>query len=259
MTETRESVETRESASTSDQTAAEDETHPATSAEAVHNHPMALQQVKQNMASASMETMQRLQTRKRANPHRRYPSDPMQIEFSPTVRNHPALDEAHRKERRTTSRSTGTSTSNNNNNGLVESNLIAVVLSTLRRFRDHVQSNLLHADFNDEEDRHANLARSLGFDGDLGIEPWSRTIDNADGIHGGGSSTGDRDRDLNRGRDRDRQSHRRYERTPSYASSVSRSSSNARRVNSDCGLESMKHYIDRRHPIHSHHGPSLVE
>lgn len=224
------------------------------------------------MASASLETMQRLQTRKRTHPRRRFPADPMQVEFSPTMRNHHVFDEAHhhRKEQRrttTTSRSTGTSTSNNNKN-LRESSLIAVVISTLRRFRDHVHSNLLYGDFHDEEDRQADLARSLGFDGDLGIQ-WNRASDRGDGVvHGGSSSsststtttttttTGDRGRDL----DRDRQHYCRHERTPSYTSTASRSSSqhNVRRVNSDCGLESMRHYIhkDHHHPIHR---PSLVE
>ncbi|KAG0241885.1 hypothetical protein B0O80DRAFT_499979 [Mortierella sp. GBAus27b] len=261
--------ETRESSSSSDHVATEADTHPVSSAETAHStisSSMALQEVKQNMASASLETMQRLQTRKRSTtPLRRYPSDPMQVEFTPTIRNHTALDETHRKERRTTSRSTGTSTSNNSKG--LESNLLAVVLSTLRRFRDHVQSNLVHVDFSDEEDRHGDLSRSLGFDGDLGIQ-WSRTVDNADvAAHGASTTTTgyrgrDRERDHNRDRDRDRQSFRRHERTPSYASSVSRSSSqqNVRRVNSDCGLESMKHYKDHRHHIHpSHHRPSLVE
>ncbi|KAG0003811.1 hypothetical protein BGZ65_001336 [Modicella reniformis] len=173
------STETRESASTLEDAVSNDDALRG-SVEPVHNNSMTLQQAKQNMASASLETMQRLQTRKRSDPQRHFPSDPMQVEFSPTVRSRSVLDETHhhqhRRERRTTSRSTGTSTSSNHSSkDLRESNLIAVVLSTLRRFRDHVQSNLLHADFNDEEDRHADLARSLGFDGGLGIE-WSRTV-----------------------------------------------------------------------------------
>ncbi|KAF9103546.1 hypothetical protein BGX27_010535 [Mortierella sp. AM989] len=215
-----------------------------------------LQQVKQNMAAASLETMTRLQTRKRSNPHRRYSSDPMQVEFTPTVRERTMYEDVQRKERRTMSRSTGTSTSMSDNN------LLAVVISTLRRFRDHVKSNILYSsEFYDEEERQTDLARSLGLDGDLGIE-WStngatrreggRTtngLDNSD--HVGSSST-----TLERPA-------RRHERTPSFASS-SRSSSrqNVRRVGSDCGLESMKHYRSREshHSIHSsHYRPSLVE
>ncbi|KAF9206464.1 hypothetical protein BGZ49_002384 [Haplosporangium sp. Z 27] len=219
------------------------------------NNQVALQQVKQNMATASMETMTRLQTRKRSNSHRRYSSDPMQVDFTPTVRAEPMYDDAHRKERRTMSRSTGTSTS------MSDTNLLAVVISTLRRFRDHVTSNILYSsEIYDDEERQTDLARSLGFDGDLGIE-WSVNgvtrregakvggTDHTD-VVGSGSATLERPARL-------------HERTPSYASS-SRSSSRhtVRRTGSDCGIESMKHYRNResRRSMHSsHYRPGLVE
>ncbi|KAG0005927.1 hypothetical protein BGZ80_005373 [Entomortierella chlamydospora] len=220
---------------------------------------VALQQVKQNMAAASLETMTRLQTRKRSNSHRRNTSDPMQVDFVPTMRERSMYEEVQRKERRTMSRSTGTSTS------MSDTNLLAVVISTLRRFRDHVKSNLLYpSDFYDEEDRQSDLARSLGFDGDLGIEWLANGATRKDGGRTGG--TGGVDNIENAGGSTStnlERPARRHERTPSYASS-SRSSSrqNIRRSGSDCGLESMRHYRSREshHSIHSsHYRPSLVE
>ncbi|KAG0281765.1 hypothetical protein BGZ95_011083 [Linnemannia exigua] len=208
-----------------------------------------LDQVQQNMAAASSAALKRLQTRKRANPHHR---DPMQIDFTPTVTDRMDTD-MYPKSRRVLSRSTGTSTSTAH-----DSNLLAVVLSTLRRFRDHVQSNFMYSEFYDEDERSHPLSRTLGPDGDLGIE-WST------GDVGGGG-TGER---LLKGTTAAaavvagaERRHRRHERTPSVASSLSARSS-VRRVNSDCGLESMRSYrsYDSNHPIHSshYHRSSLVE
>ncbi|KAF9344886.1 hypothetical protein BGX26_003792 [Mortierella sp. AD094] len=223
---------------------------------------VALQQVKQNMAAASLETMTRLQTRKRSNSHRRHSSDPMQVDFVPTVRERSIYEEVQRKERRTMSRSTGTSTS------MSDTNLLAVVISTLRRFRDHVKSNILYpSDFYDEEDRQSDLARSLGFDGDLGIEWLANGATRSEGRRAGGSGEGgsgvDNVENVGSSSTTLERPARRHERTPSYASS-SRSSSrqNVRRTGSDCGLESMKHYRNREshRSIHSsHYRPSLVE
>ncbi|KAF9102170.1 hypothetical protein BGX29_004877 [Mortierella sp. GBA35] len=218
-----------------------------------------LEQVQQNMAAASLATLKRLQTRKRANPHHR---DPMQIDFAPTVS---PLDssEVYHKNRLVLSRSTGTSTSTTH-----DTNLLAVVLSTLRRFRDHVQNNFMFSEFYDEhnDERPHHLARTLGPDGDLGIE-WS-TGDvvgageragragvvgtAAAGVAAVGSGSGSSRTTAER-------RHRRHERTPSVASSTR---SSVRRVNSDCGLESMRSYRshDSNHPIHSsHYRSSLVE
>ncbi|KAG0261879.1 hypothetical protein BG011_000576 [Mortierella polycephala] len=127
-----------------------------------------LKEVKQNMSAASLDTLKQLQTRKRSrSPHRRSVSDPMQVEFLPTVGDVPVVEDVQYNERRMMSRSTGTSTSRTR-----DGNLLAVVLSTLRRFRDHVESNLLQPEFYDEDDGHGDLSRSLGFDGNLGVE-WS--------------------------------------------------------------------------------------
>ena len=46
--------------------------------------------------------------------------------------------------------------------------MLATVISTLRRFRDHVKSNLLHTEF----DQESNYLSGLGFEGDLGME-WA--------------------------------------------------------------------------------------
>jgi len=213
-----------------------------------------LDQVQQNMAAASLATLKRLQTRKRANPHHR---DPMQIDFAPTV----AVDaDTYRKNRRVLSRSTGTSTSTAH-----DTNLLAVVLSTLRRFRDHVQSNFMISEFYDEDERSQHLSRTLGPDGDLGIE-WS-TGD----VGAAGEETTDRTvaaaavaavvGSPSSSRTAERR-YRRHERTTSSVVSSSSARSSVRRVNSDCGLESMKSYRshDSNHPIHSsHYRSSLVE
>ncbi|KAF9123445.1 hypothetical protein BGW39_008976 [Mortierella sp. 14UC] len=244
-----------------EQSAVDSQSDDATTANSAESQAR-LDQVQQNMAAASMATLKRLQTRKRANPHHR---DPMQIDFTPTVTDR--MDtETYRRNRRVLSRSTGTSTSTAH-----DTNLLAVVLSTLRRFRDHVQSNFMFSEFYDEDERSHHLSRTLGPDGDLGIE-WStgdvggaageRTDKPVTGTTAtaavvaaavGGSSS-------SRVAGAERR-YRRHERTPSVASSLSARSS-VRRVNSDCGLESMRSYRshDSNYPIHSsHYRPSLVE
>lgn len=211
-----------------------------------------LDQVQQNMAAASLATLKRLQTRKRANPHHR---DPMQIDFPPTV----AVDaDTYRRSRRVLSRSTGTSTSTAH-----DTNLLAVVLSTLRRFRDHVQSNFMFSEFYDDDERSQHLSRTLGPDGDLGIEWSTGDVSAATRVTGStaaaavaavvGSPSTPRAAERR---------YRRHERTTSSAVSSSSARSSVRRVNSDCGLESMKSYRshDSNHPIHSsHYRSGLVE
>ncbi|KAG9072054.1 hypothetical protein KI688_006276 [Linnemannia hyalina] len=206
-----------------------------------------LDQVQQNMAAASLATLKRLQTRKRANPHHR---DPMQIDFAPTV----AVDaDTYRRNRRVLSRSTGTSTSTSTAH---DTNLLVVVLSTLRRFRDHVQSNFMFSEFYGDDERSQHLSRTLGPDGDLGIEWSTGDVGAATRVAGttaaaavaavvGSQST-------SRAADR---RYRRHERTTSSVVSSSSARSSVRRVNSDCGLESMKSYRshDSNHPIHSSH------
>ncbi|KAF9156324.1 hypothetical protein BG015_005977 [Linnemannia schmuckeri] len=250
------SIETRRSTTTSAPTKVDQQqsvTPPSDEAVITVENQARLDQVQQNMAAASLATLKRLQTRKRANPHHR---DPMQIDFAPTV----AVDaDTYRRNRRVLSRSTGTSTSTAH-----DTNLLAVVLSTLRRFRDHVQSNFMFSEFYDEDERSQHLSRSLGPDGDLGIE-WStgdvgtagegrtdRTVAAAAvaAVVGSPSSHAAERR------------YRRHERATSSAVSSSSARSSVRRVNSDCGLESMKSYRshDSNHLIHSsHYRSSLVE
>lgn len=254
------SVETRRSTTTSTTTTVDQQqSAPSPSDEAVNTAECQarLDQVQQNMAAASVATLKRLQTRKRANPHHR---DPMQIDFAPTV----AVDaDTYQRSRRVLSRSTGTSTSTAH-----DTNLLAVVLSTLRRFRDHVQSNFMFSEFYDEDERSQHLSRTLGPDGDLGIE-WStgdvgaagagrtdRTVPGTTAAAAVAAVVGSSPSTSSRVGER---RYRRHERTPSVASSTR---SSVRRVNSDCGLESMKSYRshDSNHPIHSsHYRASLVE
>lgn len=84
-----------------------------------------LGEIRKNMASASVDTLRRLQIRKRSHSPTRngrnfpvrsvYPLDPMQIDFAPTVMDQSELKSSrHPKDRRTTSRSTSTSTSHPN-------------------------------------------------------------------------------------------------------------------------------------------------
>ncbi|KAG0039842.1 hypothetical protein BGZ82_006544 [Podila clonocystis] len=81
-----------------------------------------LEEIRKNMASASMDTLRRLQMRKRSHSSARngrifplrstHPLDPMQIDFVPTVLDQSEVESSrYSKNRRTTSRSTSTSTS----------------------------------------------------------------------------------------------------------------------------------------------------
>ncbi|KAF9582273.1 hypothetical protein BGW38_000426 [Lunasporangiospora selenospora] len=85
-----------------------------------------VEQIRQNMSSASLQSLQRLQERKRSSPDqspghqdlhpghgRLNRSDPMQVDFCPTIQHppSPALVGMTRKECRVLSKSTGTSTS----------------------------------------------------------------------------------------------------------------------------------------------------
>ncbi|KAF9934793.1 hypothetical protein FBU30_000087 [Linnemannia zychae] len=227
------------------------ETEPESSAETQAR----LDQVQKNMSAASLAALKRLQTRKRANPHHR---DPMQIDFTPTITEDlsPMDSASYRRNRRVLSRSTGTSTSTAH-----ETNLLAVVLSTLRHFRDHVQSNFMFSEFYDNDERSNYLSRTLGPDGDLGIE-WSTGDVSATGERIGGTASGTMEVAAVAaavGSSTSRTTtERRYRRASSVASSAR---SSIRRVNSDCGLESMRSYRshDSNHPIHSSYHSSLVE
>lgn len=133
--------------------------------------------------------------------------------------------------------------------------MLATVISTLRRFRDHVKSNLLHPEF----DQESNYLSGLGFEGDLGVE-WAIgtsltnstedaskgeispviVIENMDTIGNDNRSKG---RFFGRALPSGFSSGASTPtlstttRTPSRVSS----STNVRRIGSECGLESLRH------------------
>ncbi|KAG0356177.1 hypothetical protein BG005_004905 [Podila minutissima] len=240
-------------------------TLPEAQEEADSDSDARLEEIRKNMASASMDTLRRLQTRKRSHSPARngrifpvrsiHPLDPMQIDFVPTVLDQSEVESSrYPKNRRTTSRSTGTSTSHQDSRAQ-DSTLLSVFITTLRRLRDHVSSNFLYHDYLDEDDNGVP-SRRLDFEGDLGIE-W------ATGGGTGGTSASNlnshdhhqhyyarRDRDTSHRYNPDRSSNT----TPMSSSSSSTSSSfrrtsNIRRVSSDCGLESMKRYSRSQEPM----------
>ena len=114
---------------------------------------------------------------------------------------------------------------------MLDSNLWAVVLSTLRRFRDHVQSNFLFEVYDDE---------------DLGTQGSSPSTSRA-------KLTRENLAQLRSGRT-----------TRSTSSSVSsysnRGGSGIGRVNSDCGMESLRDHL-YSHSTYPHRQlePQLVE
>ncbi|KAF9417137.1 hypothetical protein BGZ94_010033, partial [Podila epigama] len=196
--------------------------------------------VKQHMALASLETLRRLQMRKSLHssspnvplgytihPLTSSLSDPMQIDFVPTVVGHPSNKRVVRNHQRRR-----------------DSTLLSVFMTTLRRLRDHVKSNLIYHDYLENEDdmeasrfdsdENGVFSRRLGFEGDLGIE-WA--------TGGGGGSTeisySSHNRDERWSRHHELESNSRRTSLSSASSSTGRAP-NIRRVSSDCGLESMK-------------------
>ncbi|KAI7816291.1 hypothetical protein BC939DRAFT_508459 [Gamsiella multidivaricata] len=150
-----------------------------------------MREVKQQISESSLETLQRLQKRHRTSYqdfsalHAPLASttsfgmegsqaDPMHIHFSPTI----AMN--HRTQDNSFADSGGESSSRTDivdfqgQTNESDSNLLTSVISSLRRFRDHVKSNLLHAEFDDDEgdDGTHKFLSGLGLEGDLGIE-WA--------------------------------------------------------------------------------------
>ncbi|KAG0349096.1 hypothetical protein BG004_001921 [Podila humilis] len=227
-----------------------------------------LEEVKKNMSAASMEAMQRLQMRKLTHSPSRnrymFPirlSDPMQIDFVPTIMDQSEQESTKSaKSRRTTSRSTGTSTSHQGSR-ISESTLLSVFISTLRRLGNHVASNFIYHNYlEDDEDMISNR---LGFEGDLGIE-WGT----GGGTGGTSASTlnshdhhqhyyARRDREMRHNQGPERVSNaipRLSSRASSRASSCSSSRRRpmVRRASSDCGLESLRHFGGRQEQIPIH-------
>ncbi|GJJ72823.1 hypothetical protein EMPS_05181 [Entomortierella parvispora] len=204
----------------------------------------ALRQIRENMNATTMEAMQKLQQNGRrrtagrpiasqGHPYRHHyrgPSfDPMQVDFSPTVRTQEQDSGLDREgDGGLISQSTGTSTSHR----MLDSNLWAVVLSTLRRFRDHVQSNFLF-DTYEYEDEDLGVQRSTSSTSRARL-----TRENLAQFRSGPTTRS----------------------TSSSVSSYSNRGSGVRRVNSDCGMESLRDHL-YSHSTYPHRQlePRLVE
>ncbi|KAI1308753.1 hypothetical protein EDD11_004162 [Mortierella claussenii] len=242
-----------------------------------------MNKVRQQVSASTLDTLQRLQKRHRAsyqshdlgNTHRSFSAepnldstesltptgsvlassettsmDPMHVSFLPTI-----LDQSVQSGGypwRSDSRCEMNVNSSNNESICQDQtrerdrNVLAAVLSTLRRFRDHVKSNLLHPDFAIEDSNTSYLA-GLGFEGDLGIE-WATT--------GRGAPLSISVLDNNSTHNRRWSSAAAATAAAVYhtaatqplslsfsssSSSIFSSRPNVRRTSSDCGLESLAH------------------
>ncbi|KAF9110624.1 hypothetical protein BGX27_006117, partial [Mortierella sp. AM989] len=143
-----------------------------------------LKKIRQQVSASSLEALQSLQMRHRAScdvgqlddrPKSPVRSsvvtashlDPMQIHFSPTIMDghSSVLDE-------------GASLSSHNTNEHQEhsreyNSTLTVMVSALRRFRDHVKSNLQHLEF--DEENTSNHLSGLGLECGRGFD-WTTTI-----------------------------------------------------------------------------------
>ena len=147
--------------------------------------------------------------------------------------------------------------------------MLVAVLSTLRRFRDHVKSNLMHPEFGDE------ISHGSGsyFSGDLGIE-WATGYGSLPSVilnHQSMSNpalgpNGTAESSQSDGHQR--RSHHRAASGSSWpalngnGSGSIRSAQAAaavRRIGSDCGLESLRHDRSRAHGQQQRMRPHLVE
>ncbi|KAG0360321.1 hypothetical protein BG005_010924 [Podila minutissima] len=136
-----------------------------------------MKHLRQKMSASSLDALQRLQKRQRsdvaynssllASPH--ISRDPMHVDFMPTIVDSVSdTTSTSTLGRHTPTRSTSTMTGSSYYPSDRDTNVLATVISTLRRFRDHVKSNLLHPEF----DQESNYLSGLGFEGDLGVE-WA--------------------------------------------------------------------------------------
>ncbi|KAG0095367.1 hypothetical protein BGZ93_005968 [Podila epicladia] len=219
-----------------------------------------MKHLRQRMSASSLDALQRLQKRQRsdmaynsshlASPH--MSRDPMHVDFMPTVVDSVSdITSTSSLGRHTPTRSTSTMTGSSYYPR--DTNVLATVISTLRRFRDHVKSNLLHPEF----DQESNYLSGLGFEGDLGVE-WAISTSSSNSTED--ASKGEtspviviENVDTN---NNDNKSKGRFfgralpsgfssgastpsltttTRTPSRVSS----STNVRRIGSECGLESL--------------------
>ncbi|KAF8929582.1 hypothetical protein BGZ52_002045, partial [Haplosporangium bisporale] len=138
-----------------------------------------MKHLRQMVSASSLDALQRLQKRQRSDmayhttpplAPSRVSVDPMYVDFMPTVVDSVLSDTTSTSSlgKHTPTRSTSTMTGSDHHPSDRDTNVLATVISTLRRFRDHVKSNLLHPEF----DHESNYLSGLGFEGDLGME-WA--------------------------------------------------------------------------------------
>ncbi|KAG0348816.1 hypothetical protein BG004_004075 [Podila humilis] len=130
----------------------------------------------QKVSASSLDALQRLQKRQKSEAALHQSTflaspqtstvDPMHVEFAPTIKvDLSTASTASAQTKKSTSTMTGSSGGHRHSDG--DTNMLASVISTLRRLRDHVKSNLLHAEFDQVE---SNYLSGIGFEGDLGME-----------------------------------------------------------------------------------------
>ncbi|KAG0016362.1 hypothetical protein BGZ81_011232 [Podila clonocystis] len=223
-----------------------------------------MKHLRQKMSASSLDALQRLQKRQRsdmafsssllASPH--ISKDPMHVDFMPTVVD--SLSEASSTSlgRQTPTRSASTMTGSSYYSSERDTNMLTTMISTLRRFRDHVKSNLLHPEFDQEN----NYLSGLGFEGDLGME-WAIGTSSSSSTSGEDASKGETSpviviENMDTNKDASKSKGRFFGRalpsgfssgasTPTLSTTATRtpsrvsSSTNVRRIGSECGLESL--------------------
>ncbi|GJJ78890.1 hypothetical protein EMPS_11249 [Entomortierella parvispora] len=226
--------------------------------------------LKQQVSGTSLGALQQLQKRHRANYQQPRctsrpmesltPRDPMQVNFSPTVGASPWITSSATSSQKSSpsppSSSKATMTGLGQDSSK-DSNVLVAMLSTLRRFRDHVKSNLMHPEFGDE----ISYGSGSYFSGDLGIE-WATGYGSLPSVilsHQSPSSpalgpSGTADSNSSDGHQR--RNHQRAVSGSSWATfsgsggssrSSQAASSAVRRIGSDCRLESLRHERVRAH------------
>ncbi|KAG0042736.1 hypothetical protein BGZ83_000130 [Gryganskiella cystojenkinii] len=252
----------------------------ATMAAKAGTSPQNLKKLKQQVSASSLDALQQLQKRHRSScEHQPYVTsrsldvgsmeslstqDPMQVAFKPTITVSPYMSRANSTATTTTQNSghspSSTSRATMTGNSEQDSNVLVTMLSTLRRFKDHVKSNLMQPEFGEEI--------SQNFSGDLGIE-WATGYGSLPSIvlsHQnnspsspaiGSSSTTTGDGFGSQGQRRS--SHARTVSGSSWGAIGTGSTAAVRRIGSDCGLESLRH--DRARAQRQQHRvrPRLVE
>ncbi|KAG0003185.1 hypothetical protein BGZ80_011337 [Entomortierella chlamydospora] len=209
-----------------------------------------MKKIKQQVSASSLEALQSLQMRHRASyqdvgqdndvfrpsvsivsHNNNNNMDPMQVQFTPTImdrsaQGHDSLmlgTRASLDPQRMVDRQEQTSGYN--------SNLLTTMVSTLRRVRDHVTSNLLHLEF--DEENAGNLS-GLGLEcSDLGSD-WTTTTAGRSVSHLLVGNNYNHNHNHNILHDGNKE-HRVF----GNNTVVQMSKPNVRRASSDCGLESL--------------------